>query len=138
MSDNANRMNRPHSVTLSAWLLAISNTSGLFLIGYTHPHASPALIQLTVLNKAIAYGLIYALWKGKNWARVLFIIGSVLSVLYLRYWNTPLFHFSVPTSRVVLITGLAASLFLIYCLNTSEARRFFKKEPQATQAASVS
>jgi len=39
---------------------------GLFVVGYTHPHASTLLIQLTVLNKAVAFGLIYALWKGKK------------------------------------------------------------------------
>lgn len=71
---------------------------------------SVTLIITGLINFIIAYGL----WKGKEWARILTIIFSILSIL--------MGLFTLPLGIISIITGV----IIMYYLTRSHVKAFFK------------
>ena len=123
-------MNRPKGLLLTTTVLVVCNTLGWLVIDYTSSYAATVFLVVTLLA-AVEYAVIYFYWKGKNWARILILIGSFCSIFNLRYWNAPHTMFLTVPNRVILAANAVTSLFLIYWLNTSEIKAFFKRSKKA-------
>ena len=118
-------MNRPAGITVTTILMAICNAMGWLIIDYSSPHAHGTFVIFTVLILA-GYAVLVAYWKGKNWARILVLINSVITILNLRYWNLPSPTILRTPNRVMIASEFAIGIFLLYWLNTSCIRAFFK------------
>jgi hypothetical protein len=77
----------PIAVIASLDLMALCNSMGWFIIDYTAPHARGTFIIFTVLILA-GYLVLWGYWRGRNWARILVLITSVVTILNMRGWNS--------------------------------------------------
>jgi hypothetical protein len=81
---------------------------------------------------AMGCAVIWFYWQGENWARLCVSACSVLAILNLTEWNRP-----KPGVIVLLMHAMVAAegilgLFLLYWLNTSKIRLWFKEGHSAT------
>ena len=75
--------------------MVICNAMGWIIIDYSKPHARFTFVIFTALI-AIGYVVLWFYWNGRNWARVLVLLNSVVTIFNLRYWNSRLPAFSRP------------------------------------------
>ena len=77
---------RPRVVTVAVWMLwievALSSLSALLRMGYS----SQAVVVISVLIGAVLLQglsalLIYKIWKGRNWARITYLVLTLLAIL---------------------------------------------------------
>lgn len=85
--------------------------------------APPRLVEvfITSLIIGLSYVVLWHYWKGKNWARILVQIGSVIFLL-----NLLAFPSASTLQRVVLLPKALLGGFLLIWLNTSPVRGFFR------------
>ncbi len=70
---------------------------------------------------AISFLVLWFFWRGRNWARILVLITSVLGVLgLLTLLEETLLQ------RVVTMIDAVLSVFLLYWLNTRPVKEYFK------------
>lgn len=67
------------------------------------------------------YFVLLFYWKGRNWARILVILTSLLSVYNLILLRKQ----HVVLLKAVIICEAILGIYLIYWLNTAEAKNFF-------------
>ena len=118
-------MARPTGVTATTILMALCNAMGWFIIDYSAPHARGTFVIFTAVI-LVGYAVLWAYWQGKNWARILVLISSVVTILNLRYWNLPSATLLRMPNRVMIACEFVLGIFLLYWLNTSRTRAFFK------------
>ena len=92
---------------------------GWAIIDWSIPRANVIFVMFTV-TIAIGYLVIWFYWKGRNWARILVILTSLLSLYNLRHWN----HSGI-VERVMIGAKAILGIFLLYWLNTPNVRAFF-------------
>jgi hypothetical protein len=102
---------------------------GWVIIDYTAPHASRLFVAFTVVI-LVGYVVLWAYWRGKNWARILVLVSSVVTILNVRYWNMPSATLLRTPHRVMLASEFILGIFLLFWLNTASVRRFFKESRQ--------
>jgi Tol biopolymer transport system component len=107
-------------LTLITVLLCVSNTSTLFLIDYRSAVGSQLLLYMPLM--LFGYAVIFFLYRGRNWARVLVVVGAVLGVLGLGL----LIVQEDPVRRMLLGYDGALSVILIWYLNRREVRERFR------------
>jgi len=112
---------RPRGIAETTILMAITNAMGWAIIDWSKPDAARILATNTVLI-AIGYVVLWFYWKGKNWARVLVLLGSLLSIFNLFLWRQ-----AGIIERVMLALEAAIAFFLLYWLNTGKVRAFFNR-----------
>jgi len=114
---------RPLALEITTWLMAATNLMGYLLIDWKQP-ATIVIRQCIVFSILIAAGyvVLWFYWKGHNWARILVLLTCLLSLFNL----TRLGHVRVG-GQVMVIIEAAIAIFLLYWLNTAEARDFFRK-----------
>src|SRR5580698_3012390 len=117
-----NASERPRGLIETATAMAIMNATGWAIIDWSLPVAWLMFIVFTIL---IAFGslVIWFYWKGKNWARILVLLTSLLCLYNVLLWN----RVRLP-ERVIIGIEAALSLFLLYWLNTRKVRAFFSAE----------
>jgi hypothetical protein len=86
----------------------------------------PQALAIEVPFLAAELFVFWSLWQGKNWARVVTIALSLLTVSALEFLPGASTLYSV-----LLTVDAAFSAFLVYWLFRPEARRYFKRDPQA-------
>jgi hypothetical protein len=129
-------MSRPKGLTLTAILMVLCGIATLGIV--LRPWRSPAFIVIVIVGSCIASFIIWAYWKGRNWARNCVLSFSVLSVLALRSWNTLFLHHSLFTTpshslpiaptRMLMAARSILGVALLYYLNTRPVRDFFHLE----------
>jgi hypothetical protein len=99
--------------------MAIANALGWTTIDWSKPHALVIFVIVTAIM-TIGYVVLWFYWKGRNWARILVLLTSLLALHNLRYWNI-----RGVAERVMLGAEAALAVFLLYWLNTRRVRDFF-------------
>jgi hypothetical protein len=123
-------VNRPKGIVLTTILMALCNSMGWFIIDYTAPHARGTFIIFTVLILA-GYLVLWGYWRGRNWARILVLITSVVTILNMRGWNSRSATILKTPSRVMISCEFVLGVFLLVWLNTPSVRAFFKERATA-------
>lgn len=110
---------RPKGLAGTSVAMSITNAMGWAIIDWTKPNAWITFIVFTIFI-AIGYIVIWFYWKGKNWARILVLLGCVLSLSNLFYWSrTGLIE------RAMIVLEVLLGIFLLYWLNTQKVKAFF-------------
>jgi hypothetical protein len=119
-------MVRPKVVTISTWLMAVLNILGYALLWEPHKTRSAVLFLFVAFTFIISAGyvVLWFFWKGKNWARLLVLLNCFVCFYPLHDVHRYL-HVN-PVERGMLFGNLALALFLLWYLNTREAREFFR------------
>jgi hypothetical protein len=116
---------RPKGLTTTAIFMSITNAMGWAIIDWSKPHARTIFVMFTV-TIAIGYVVIWFYWKGKNWARILVLLTSLLCLYNLRQWN----HGGI-AERLMIGAEAMLAIFLLYWLNTQRVRLFFRSQGAA-------
>jgi len=105
--------------------MSLTNAMGWMMLDWGAPHAKTRFVVYTIVI-LLGYVFVWFYWQGRNWARISDLLCSALAVVNLAAWNTTKAG-TVPQLRHVMIACEAAlGLFLLYWLNTSVARQYFK------------
>lgn len=116
---------RPKPVICATWLMVALNTSSPFFIHW-HRTKVPYIIGFLLgVVMLIGYWVLWYFYRGRNWARILCMLDSVLCIYWLKYIPRYL-HDTWSVARIA-STLICATLavYLLYWLNTREARNFF-------------
>jgi hypothetical protein len=120
-----NPANRPKGLTETSILMSITNAMGWAIIDWSKPSAHRTFLIFTVMI-AIGYLVIWFYWNGRNWARILVILTSLLSLFNLHLWS----H-SGTVERVMIAAEAILAIYLLYWLNTPRVRAFFRGQDAA-------
>jgi len=108
-------------IKLLTLLMGISNLLTFASIDYKQPIGGQLLIFIPIVFAMFV--ILYFFYKGKNWARILVIIGSVLTLLlFLTIFNSK----NIIETFDYIYSGIL-SLYLLIFLNTVAAKEYFKK-----------
>ena len=110
---------RPKGLTETSIFMSITNAMGWAIIDWSKPNARLIFVIFTILI-VIGYLVLWFYWKGRNWARILVLLTSLLCFYNLRYWNL-----RGAVERVMLGAEAVLAIFLLYWLNTRRVRAFF-------------
>jgi hypothetical protein len=120
---------RPKAVTISTWLMAVLNILGYAIMWEPEAHETRLtvffFILVFTLTIAAGYVVLWFFWKGKNWARILVLLNC-----FVCFYNVRDIHFFLrvnPVEKVTLVSEAVLAIFLLYWLNTREAKVYFKR-----------
>jgi hypothetical protein len=100
--------------------MAVTNAMGWAIIDWSKPHAATVFVVFTIFIVS-GYFVIWFYWKGRNWARILVLLMSLLSIYNLRH-----FARSGTTERVMIGVEAVLATFLLFWLNTRGVKAFFR------------
>ncbi|MFZ0882715.1 MAG: hypothetical protein WAN14_04910, partial [Candidatus Acidiferrales bacterium] len=103
---------RPNGLTETAILMCITNAMGWAIIDWSKPNAHVVFVIFTIII-AIDYVAIWFYWQGRNWARILVLLTSLLCLYNLRHWN----HGGI-AERIMIGAEAILAIFLLYWRNT--------------------
>lgn len=118
--DTADASQRPKGLTETAVLMALTNALGWLIVDWSNPHAATTFSIFTIFI-LVGYFVIWFYWKGRNWARILVLLTSVLSLFNLRY----LFRSGI-IERVMIGSEAVLAVFLLFWLNSPNVKSFFR------------
>ena len=97
--------------------MAVLNPTGFLLLG-----PDPAMIErvFCAVVIAVSYVVLWAFWQGRNWARWLVLLTSVLALA-----NLYALESQEPAGRVVLVLEAVLGAYLLYWLNSSSVKAYF-------------
>jgi len=122
---------RPHAprppllgrVTL---FLASLATLGL---GIWRPGRDLSLLWFALVSTGMIYGVLYALWRGHNWARIAVLLTSIVVAIpaagMFGLYGGALGLEIHPLERAVMILEGVLALWLLWWLNSKPVRRYF-------------
>lgn len=115
---------RPKTVTFTTSLMAVLNILGYALLWDLHSPRSVVISTAVVFTILIALGyvVLWFYWRGQNWARILVMLTSILCLYNLRGLSGANF-----VVKVMLVGEAAVGVFLLYWLNTTSAKLYFKR-----------
>jgi hypothetical protein len=120
---------RPKAVTYSTCLMAVLNILGYAILLEPEAHKTPFaiffFITVFTLTIGVGYVVLWFFWKGRNWARILVLLNC-----FVCFYNVHDIHFYLrvnPIEKVMLTGEAVLALFLLYWLNTREAKTYFKR-----------
>ena len=118
-------MQRPKAITGTAVLAAILNTVGFLNLAWHAPHRQGLILVCSVLL-VLAYLVEWFFWTGYNWARLLVMLSSVLSLgnFYRFRFHAPP-NLRTPTQTSLFVVEALLSVFLLWYLNTREVKRWY-------------
>jgi hypothetical protein len=111
---------KPKGLKETAILMGISNVWIYLLVNYKSQHVVFVLTCLTVLV-LLTYVVLWFYWCGKNWARILVILSSLVSLL-----NIMKIKENNSVQAAIIVAEAVLGLYLLWWLNTSEVKRYFK------------
>jgi hypothetical protein len=100
--------------------MCLCNALGWFTIDWNKPHAITVFVAFTILI-FIGYVFLWFYWKGHNWARIAVLLTSVLTIFNLRYWQG-----GSGANRLMIGAEALLGVFLLFWLNASRVREYFK------------
>jgi hypothetical protein len=107
--------------------MSLTNALGWFIVDWSDPHAATTFWLFSIFIVA-GYFVIWFYWRGRNWARLLVLLTSLLCVYNLRY----LFRGGIVEGVMVGSEGVLAA-FLLFWLNSRGVKSFFHA-PRDTRA----
>jgi hypothetical protein len=110
---------RPRGLTETSAIMAITNAMGWGIIDWSRADARLTFAIFTSFI-LVGYVVIWFFWNGRNWARILVLLTSILCLYNLRYWSR-----GGLLERVMIGAEAVTAVFLLYWLNTSKIRAFF-------------
>ena len=110
---------RPKGLTETAVAMSITNAMGWEIIDWSLPTARSTFFIFTIFI-VIGYVVLWFYWNGKNWARILVLLTSLLSLFNLLLWNR-----SDSRERVMIAAEAMLGAFLLVWLNTPKVKGFF-------------
>jgi len=113
-------MERPRGISFTAALMCACNALGWFTVDWHKPQAMSTFAVFTMLI-LIGYLFLWFYWKGYNWARIAVLLTSVLTIYNLRYWRE-----GKTANRFMIGVEALLGIFLLFWLNTSRIREYFK------------
>jgi hypothetical protein len=117
-------MEHPKGLAPTTALMCICNAMGWSIIEWDKPHAWALFVSFTILI-LIGYVVLWFYWKGRNWARMAVLLTSALTLYNLRYvLRGNVFH------HVMTVSEASLGIFLLYWLNTTPVRAYFKAKPR--------
>jgi hypothetical protein len=111
---------RPKGISETAVLMSLTNALGWIIVDWSKPDAATIFSTFTVLIVA-GYVVIWFYWKGRNWARILVLLTSLLCLYNLRY-----FLHARRIEQVMIGTEAMLGIFLLFWLNTQQVKSFFQ------------
>ena len=100
--------------------IGVLNLTAFVNLNWAHRSVAAA----TVLIVLASYALLWFFWKGRNWARLLFCLLSVVALLDLLTLIRPYGNVVLYDAGVIAWGFLG--LFLLYWLNRADVREWFK------------
>src|SRR5258706_247449 len=119
-------LEQPRGIAETAWAMAGLNLLGYSLIDGTAKHLIFNLVVVS-LGTFVAYFVLWFYWKGRNWARWLVMLTSLIALSNIRLWSS-----YGPVPRVMIALEAVLGTFLLYWLNTRPVRTYFAKTKIAT------
>jgi hypothetical protein len=119
-------MTRPTGINITAVLMSITNAMGWMIIDW---HASRAVLRGATYTILILVGYVFVwfYWKGRNWARISVILCFAVAVVNLTGWNSTKPGTILWVRHTMIATEAMLGIFLLYWLNTSDVREFFRR-----------
>ena len=112
---------RPRGLKETTWIMAILNLFGYVIVDWD---AHPVLLALSVAGVSLlilaGYVVLWFYWHGKNWARRMVLLTSLLALMNLMLWSS-----AYLAERIMIALEAPLALFLLYWLNTPRAKTYF-------------
>jgi hypothetical protein len=107
--------------------MAVLNLGGFVGI----PWDRRGVVAMVVTVVLVGYAVLWCYWRGRNWARILVIVTSVLAignlfVIIVLFAVDRLYRSSVQY-RSVIVANAVLGAFLLYWLNTKDVRIWIRK-----------
>ena len=112
---------KPLGLKATTILMCIFNLCGYLIIDKSIGYVGYQILFSTIII-ILSFVVIWYYWKGKNWARILVLIVSVLAILNL--FSTAYFNL---IQKIVVICEAIFACFLLYWLNTKQVKIYFSK-----------
>ena len=101
--------------------MALLNPFGFVIIDWS---VHPVLLALSIAGVSllilVSYVALWFYWQGRNWARWMVLLSSLLALLNLAFWTS-----ATPAERIMIAVEAPLALFLLYWLNTSPVKKYF-------------
>lgn len=111
---------KPKGLKETTILMAVFNIAGYLFTNYKSQHLAFILTFMTTVI-LLSYVVLWFYWCGKNWARILVMLTSLVSLLNIWKINK---HNSA--QAVLIVVEAVLGLYLLWWLNTSEVKGYFK------------
>jgi hypothetical protein len=119
--------------------MAVLNILGYAIMWEPEAHETRLIVffflLVFTLTIVAGYVVLWFFWKGKNWARILVLLNC-----FVCFYNVRDIHFFLgvnPVEKVTLGCEAVLAIFLLYWLNTREAKAYFKRRKSGTHVSAV-
>jgi hypothetical protein len=102
--------------------MSLTNALGWFIVDWSKPHAATTFWLFTILI-LVGYLVIWFYWKGRNWARILVLLTSLLCL-----YNLHSFLRGGIVERVMIGSEAILAVFLLPWLNSTNVKSFFRAQ----------
>ena len=110
--------------------MTITNAMGWLTVGWSKPHAAAIFVLFTIFI-LVGYIVIWFYWKGRNWARILVLLTSLLCLCNLLF-----FPRAGSAERVMIGAEALLAVFLLFWLNSRNVKSYFRATKMAAPANS--
>ena len=123
---------KPRGLGATTIAMAVLNLGGFVGIPWDH-RGVVAMVATVVL---VGYAVLWYYWRGRNWARILVIVTSILAignlmVIIVLFAVDRLYSSSVLYHSVI-VANAALGAFLLYWLNRKDVRVWFRTKSPDT------
>lgn len=113
--------------------MAILNLGGFVGI----PWDRPGVVAMVATVVLIGYAVLWNYWCGRNWARLLVIATSIVTignlVMIIVLFAVDRLYSSSLLYHAVIVANAALGAFLLYWLNRKDVRAWFRKSEPSTR-----
>lgn len=117
----------PKYLKETVWIMSIFNASAIFFVNWNSQYLTAMLLIVTLIV-AFSFYVLLRYWQGRNWARILVMLTSVLALFNLSSIGKSSYMFSV-----FLISEALLAVFLLWWLNTNSVKQYFKRSKEISQ-----
>ncbi len=114
---------RPSGLKETTILMCIFNVCGYAAIDPSFGYLTFQLMFATLII-SLSFIVIWFYFKGKNWARILVLLTSVVALI-----NTCIIAEANLPQKVIIIGEAMFACFLLYWLNTKQVKMYFSNMP---------
>lgn len=111
---------------MTALLMSLTNAMGWVIIDWRAPHARLRFTTYTVLS-LLGYVFVWFYWQGRNGARISVVLCSILAIVNVTAWSSNKPGTILWLRHIMIASEAALGVFLLYWLNTSTVREFFRR-----------
>ena len=112
---------KPRGMIATTSAMALLNLGGLVGVQWSHRGVVVAILVLILCG----YIVLWYYWQGRNWARILVVLTSAVSVFDVSTIRRP--YGSAVLYNSLIVVEAALGIFLLYWLNTKDVRNWFMR-----------